>query len=356
MNNTKNKKDLMGAERPLIAIVYNLEDEPIRGKSQDILAMQSTAGTAEQVFQALSELKYPAWKIPVKNPVSSVSDAFSEFSPQKTFVFNLCDGCGDDLQGENHVTAIIEGMGFSHTGSYAETIALCTNKALTKQRLIEAGLPTPAFCIYEHPVAASALHYPVIIKPLMEDGSIGISTDSVATNLSAMNKQIEFINSEYKQPALVEEFIPGRELAVSLWGNQEVEALPIVEEDYSHISDPLEHLLTYKSKWVAGDYFYQNIKSTCPANLNGQDQQKVIDIAIKTYQVIGLCDFGRMDIRLFHDIPYIIDINEIPDLDPESGFPRSAKAAGISYTDMVEHILDLAFYRQGWRVADGYAI
>ncbi len=356
MNNTKNKKDLVRAERPLIAIVYNLESEPIRGKSQDILALQSTSGTAEQVFQALCELKYIACKIPVNNPVSSVTDALSDFSPQKTFVFNLCDGFGDDLQGANHVTAIIESMGFSHTGSYAETIALCTDKALTKKRLIEAGLPTPAFCIYEHPVAASTLHYPVIVKPLMEDGSIGISMDSVATNLSAMNKQIEYIYSEYKQPALVEEFIHGRELAVSLWGNQVVEALPIVEEDYSHITDPLEHILTYKSKWVAGDYFYQNIKSTCPANLNDQDRQNVIDIAIKTYQVIGLCDFGRMDIRLFQDIPYIIDINEIPELDPESGFPRSAKAAGISYSNMVEHILDLAFCRQGWRVADESAI
>jgi D-alanine-D-alanine ligase len=339
----------MDADQPLIALVYNSEDEPVRGEDQDILALQSTTATAERILQALGELEYKTCTLPVKNLTQTVAEALKNYSPEDTFVFNLCDGCGEDLQGENHVTKIIESMGFCHTGSYAETIALCTDKARTKRRLMEAGLPTPAFGIFKHPVQQTALNYPVIVKPILEDGSIGISMDSVTTNLKDMNEQIEYVNKEYEQPALVEEFIPGRELAVSLWGNRIVEALPIVEEDYSHIPDPLEHLLTYESKWVADDFLYQNVKPTCPAKLNKVDARNVIGTAIKTYQVIGLRDFGRMDIRLYNGTPYIIDINEIPDLDPDSGYPRSVKAAGLSYTEMVEHILDLALRRTGWR-------
>lgn len=346
----------MNEEQPFIALVYNVEDEPVRGQNQDKLALQSTAFTAERIYQALRELNYPTWKIPVEASAASLKAELSGFSPQKTFVFNLCDGCGDDLQGESHVTETIESLGFAHTGSYSETIALCTDKARIKRRLIAAGLPTPAFGIFKHPAAHSVLNYPVIVKPILEDGSIGINMDSVTTNLKDMNAQIEYVNSQYDQAALVEEFIPGRELAVSLWGNQVVEALPIVEEDYSHIKDPLEHLLTYASKWVADDYLYQNVKATCPAMLNETDRRSVVDTAVRTYRTVGLCDFGRMDIRLYQGIPYIIDINEIPDLDYESGYPRSARAAGITYTEMVEHILDLALRRQGWRMAHECAL
>lgn len=346
----------MNEEQPQIALVYNVEDEPVRGNDQDKLALQSTVGTAERIYQALSALKYPTRKIPVEKSAASLKAALRAFSPRETFVFNLCDGCGDDLQGESHVTELIESMGFAHTGSFSETIALCTDKARIKRRLIEAGLPTPAFGIFNHPAARSILKYPVIVKPMLEDGSIGISMDSVTTNLKAMNEQIEYVNSKYVQPALVEEFIPGRELAVSLWGNDTVEALPIVEEDYSHISDPLEHLLTYESKWVADDYLYQNVKPTCPAVMAEADRRNVIETAVETYRKVGLCDFGRIDMRLYQGIPYIIDINEIPDLDPESGYPRSARAAGISYTEMVAHILELALRRQGWRVMNACAL
>lgn len=339
----------MQADQPLIALVYNSEDELFRGEDQDLLALQSTAATAERIYQALCELEYITRKIPVKDSVHSLTQSLKSFTPDHTFVFNLCDGCGGELQGENHVTKIIEEMGFCHTGSYADTIALCTDKARTKRRLLEAGLPTPAFGIFNHPIKKTVLNYPVIVKPIFEDGSIGISMDSVTTNLKELNSRIEYVNCEYEQPALVEEFIPGRELAVSLWGNRIVEALPIVEEDYSHIPDPLEHLLTYASKWVTGDYLYQNVNATCPAVLKEADKRSVVGTAVQTYHAFGLCDFGRMDIRLYNDIPYIIDINEIPDLDPESGFPRSAKAAGIPYSTMVENILDLALRRHGWR-------
>ncbi len=346
----------MDEVQPQIALVYNVEDEPVRGNDQDKLALQSTVSTAERIYQALRTLKFPTQKIPVEKSAASLKIELRAFSPRETFVFNLCDGCGDDLQGESHVTEIIESMGFSHTGSFSETIALCTDKARIKRRLIEAGLPTPAFGIFRHPAVDSPLTYPVIVKPVLEDGSIGISMDSVTTNLAAMNEQIETVTRKYAQPALVEEFIPGRELAVSLWGNQDVETLPIVEEDYSHIQDPLEHLLTYESKWVTDDYLYQNVKPTCPAVLDETDRQTVIQTALKTYRKVGLCDFGRIDFRLYQGIPYIIDINEIPDLDPESGYPRSARAAGISYTGMVAHILDLALRRQGWRVMDECAL
>ena len=189
------------------------------------------------------------------------------------------------------------------------------------------------------------LKFPVIVKPLYEDGSVGINLDSVAQTRADMFRQIDYILTNYKQPALVEEFIHGRELSVSLWGNEQLEALPIVEHDFSHISDPNAHLLTYQSKWVPDFYAAHKIIWKCPAVLSAPVKESVLRTAMAAYRAMGLRDLGRIDFRYFNGIPYILDINEIPDLDPEAGFAQSAKVGGYSYPGMIQKIIDIALRR-----------
>ncbi len=333
-----------------IALVFNVEDGTTRGEPQDLIALQYTACTAQSLYETLNLLGYRTTKVPVEDSLEEFRRSLSAFSPQDTFVFNNCDGFDGENFGSVPVTQVIEDLGFSHTGSTPEVISMCVDKVRAKERMIAYGVPTPSFQVFTEPRGKVELKYPLFVKPMAEDASVGIDLKSVVTNEAELFARIRYLRSVYDQPALVEEFIPGRELTVSMWGNNgTVETLPITEEDFSQIEDPLMCILTYESKWVAGSPLYENILVRCPAVLPLSMEECVIRTAVQCYNAIGLRDFGRVDIRYYNGTPYVIDVNEIPDLAPDAGFARSTRNAGYSYPDMVEHLLDLALRREGWR-------
>jgi D-alanine-D-alanine ligase len=133
-----------------------------------------------------------------------------------------------------------------------------------------------------------------------------------------------------------------------MFGNGVVEVLPIAEDDFSLIANPLEQILTYDSKWKPDSPYYNNIPSRIPAALNRREEQVVRRAASDAFKAVGLRDLGRADIRFLNGIPYIIDINELPDLSLEGGFWHSAEASGMSYPKMAERILKSAMKREGW--------
>jgi D-alanine-D-alanine ligase len=111
----------------------------------------------------------------------------------------------------------------------------------------------------------------------------------------------------------------------------------------------LHHILTYASKWDPGSFHYKNIPTHCPARLAPSEAKHVVTTALRAYRTLGLRDYGRIDMRYDHGVPYVIDINEVPDLGPGSGFSVAATAAGLSYTEMIAHLLELALEREGWK-------
>lgn len=339
----------MDDEDPLILLLHNVEQEVTCGDPKDLIAIQDTASVALHLKDALDSCGYQTIPIQVKESLDELKDLLRPFSPQTAFIFNFCDGFGGNNQDATKVIHLIEKLGFRHTGSSAKTNMICIDKILTKARLKAAGIPTPAYQVFTKPGDFYLHQYPAMVKPAWDDASIGIDLKSVVTNQEELNSRVEYINTTYHQPALVEEFIGGRELSVSMWGNKRIKVLPITEMDYSSIADPLEHILSYDSKWVPDSYYYQNISTRCPAILSAQDKWNVMEVAIRTYKKMGLCDFGRVDIRYYNQVPYIIDVNEIPDLAPGSGFPNAAMQAGYSYSRMVEHILKLAIEREKWQ-------
>ncbi len=341
----------MEAEDPLIqiAIVYNLDEQTIRGEPEDLIAIQYTANTTQYLFDAFCALGYATSKIAVRTSLEDFKWELSQFSPKNTFIFNNCDGFSGENIGSVLVTRIIEEMGFKHTGATADVVELCIDKAQTKKRLMAFGVPTPLFQVIEDPGEELHLQLPVILKPLTEDGSIGIDLRSVAATPADFRARLAYIIERYCQPAMVEEYISGREFAVAMWGNLQVETLPIAEEDYSWVQDPLQRFLTYEAKWDEKSPYFQNINVCCPASLAEIEAERVCQTAVAAYRAIGLRDFGRVDIRYRDGIPFIIDVNEIPDLSPESGYPRTAQIAGYTYNAMVEKLLDFALRREGWR-------
>jgi D-alanine-D-alanine ligase len=336
-------------EDPLIVILYNEELAIPCGEAKDLIALQDTASVAMHLNQALASRGYRTIPIAVRDSLDELKESLKPFSPETAFVFNFCDGFRGNNKAATKVIRLIEKLGFKHTGSSADTSSLCIDKGRAKERLMVAGIPTPAFQVYTQPTGAYWHKLPAIVKPDVDDASIGIDLDSVVTTYEELMNRVAYVLERYHQPALVEEFIPGRELSVSMLGNKHIEVLPITEHDYSNVTNPLNRILTYEAKWVPDSFYFNNIPARCPADLDAEDKRRVTEVALRTFRTIGLRDFGRVDIRYHNQIPYIIDINEIPDLAPTSGFPNSAKQAGYTYAATIEHILRLAMQREKWQ-------
>jgi D-alanine-D-alanine ligase len=333
-----------------IAVLYNSETGTVRGAPQDIIALQETESTAQGIYDTLSSLGYKTVKIAVKASLDELHNTLNGYSNQNAFIFNICDGFAGKNFGSVQVIKLIESLGFKHTGATAEVIAQCTDKARAKESLLRSGVPTPAYQVFNRPEGEIHLHFPLIVKPQTEDASLGIDLQSVVGSQADLLDRVRYVIDQYDQPAIVEEFVPGRELAVGLLGNGEsVQPLAISENDYCNIENPLQRLLTYEAKWIAESPYYQNILIRCPAPLEPAEERLINQTAADAFHAMGLRDLGRVDLRYYNGVPYIIDINEIPDLSMDSGFPREAGLAGYAYDQMIERILDAALKREGWR-------
>ncbi len=337
----------MSIPRFTLPLLYNDDSHIRHGGPQDSAAIQSTVATSQGLYQAMLDLGYPAVLVPVRDSLDEVARCLQAYPRERTLVFNNCDGFDGSNQAAGLIAHLLEDLGLKHTGASAEAVDLCIDKALANQRLREHGIPTPLCQVFETPEAEFRLDFPVIVKPAVEDGSIGITLDSVVSTIKDLRQQVRLVLETYEEPAVVEQFIAGRELAVAMLGNETVELLPIAEDDYSLIENPLARLLTYESKWDPESSYYKNIPSRIPAELDPADEARVHTVAEGTFRAIGLRDFGRIDIRLKAGIPYVIDINELPDLALDGGFWKSAEQAGMTYTQMIDKIIRLALQREG---------
>ncbi|MBM3152586.1 MAG: ATP-grasp domain-containing protein [Chloroflexi bacterium] len=331
-----------------VLVVYNADTCVPHGDPGDLIAVQATIDTSRHLHRALVASGYQAGMLAVDSTLDAFREELSRYPVQSTMVFFNCDGFAGKNSGSALVARLIEEMGFCHTGAKAEAIWNCIDKSRSKQRLVAAGVPTPKFQVFEQARGDFSLGFPVIVKPMDEDGSIGIDAGSVVTDEKALFERIASVVSAYEEPVLVEEYIIGREFAVSLWGNDPIEALPVAEDDFGDITDPLQMFLTYESKWVEGSRSYQQIRSV-PAQLSPELERQVKEVGMAAFQAVGLRDFGRVDLRYRGAIPYVIDVNEIPDLAPGAGFFRTVSASGLTYEEMVARIVESALKREGWK-------
>ncbi|TFG61879.1 MAG: ATP-grasp domain-containing protein, partial [Spirochaetales bacterium] len=264
-------------------------------------------------------------------------------------LFNICEGFGGDNRGEIYVAALLEQAGIPFTGSDFFTLALCMDKERTKEILSFNGVPTPKFQVF---VTAGdpldgRLRFPLIVKPAREDASLGIGPDSVVYDENALRKKAGSIIETFGQPAMAEEYVDGRELNISVIGNGEgAEVLPVSEIIFD-IPPDRPKIVDYDAKWVKDSPMYTGTSGVCPAGLEESLLRKVGDTALKAYRVMGVRDYGRVDIRLKGDVPYVIEVNPNPGKYVDTGFIRSARAAGYSFEEICRKILNLTLERSG---------
>lgn len=301
----------------------------------------------EDIAKALQTLGYKTSVFNVDGDLSRLVDFLKEEQPD--LVFNCCESVGNDSLHEMHIAGIYELMGIRYTGSTPIVLGTALNKIRVKEILGFYGLPTPRCQLVKSPIRIvldDHLDFPLIVKPSREDASIGIDTTSVVTNMSELRRKVRHIIEQFDQPALVEEYIDGRELNVAVMGNRKPYTLPISEIDMSTLPKQYPRILTYRAKWLKGTEEYEHTKGVCPALLPPELESRIKELALIAYQLIGCRDYARVDFRLSKDYePYILEVNPNPDISDEAGFARSARAHGFTFEEFIGAIVECALER-----------
>jgi D-alanine-D-alanine ligase len=264
-------------------------------------------------------------------------------------VFNLCEGAFENSLFEMNVAALLELYGLKFTGSGPMALGLALNKGLTKDILSRRGIPTADYCVVKDtPVRLSnGLRFPLIVKPLSEDASIGIEADAVVKNVEELEKRAEYVLHNYYQPALVEEYIEGREFNISVLGNgSEKRTLPPSEIDFSDYPEGVPRICGYEAKWITASPLYIKSPPVCPANIPDSLAGELREVALKAYDAIGCHDYARVDLRLGTDGELsVIEVNPNPDISTDAGLARAAKSAGLEYHQLIGEIVRVAAAR-----------
>lgn len=301
----------------------------------------------EDIGRALQTMGFRSTMFNVDSNIERLITFLKDENPD--VIFNLCESIGNYSIHEMHVAGLYELLGFPYTGSNALTLGLALNKARVKDVLLANNLPTPRYQLIKSPmkiVLNEDLRYPLMVKPSSEDSSVGISTDSVVENATDLRKRVRFIIEQFDQPALVEEFIDGRELNVAILGNRKEIVFPISEIDMSTLPKPYRRIITYNAKWLKGSEEYECTNGVCPAKLPQETEILMRDYALKAYRLIGCRDYARIDFRLSNDNqPFILEVNPNPDISDDAGFARSSRSYGYKFEELIAKIVECALER-----------
>lgn len=322
----------------------------VAGVNADVVIDVSEVGVLqerEDVARALTALGFRAATFNVDGDLMRLMKYLKEEQPD--LIFNLCESFGSESIHEMHVASIFELMEIPYTGAPPLTLGLALNKVRVKEILAYHDLPTPRFQVCKTATRIALddrLNFPLIVKPSREDASIGIASDSVVTTLTDLRRRVRYIIEQFDQPALVEEYIDGRELNVAIIGNHKPVILPISEIDMSTLPKHYHRIISYNAKWMKGTEEYAHTKGVCPARLPAALETRLKEMALLAYQAVGCRDYARIDFRLSKENkPYILEVNPNPDITDEAGFARSAKAYGLTFEEMIGKIVEHALER-----------
>ena len=269
---------------------------------------------------------------------------------QPDVIFNFVELYKDNAKLEMNVVSLFELMGIPYTGSPPLALANCQNKMLAKKLLNINGIITPpSFLAEELPERLKHdLKYPLIVKPAFEDASVGIENESIVKNKTELLARMEHVLEKFTQPVLIEEFVEGRELNIAVFEDEGTRVLPISEIDFTEMPDHLHNIVSYQAKWDPEHESYHKTIPVCPADLPKSVEKKAKEIAVAAFNVMGCRDYARVDVRLSNDEEiYVLEVNPNPDLTEGAGFMRSAEAEGITYSQVLKKLVEMAYGRKG---------
>ncbi|MGZ5476222.1 MAG: D-alanine--D-alanine ligase family protein [Thermoanaerobaculia bacterium] len=339
-------------DRPSITILYDADEERVRTEAL-ANGEKFPALVVQQIEEILTKRGYTVRRLaaeaPVKKLVRQLEDDNSDL------IFNVCESLGGEGSEERRIASILELLEKRFTGSGSLALTLAGDKSLAKKLFDFHGVSSPDFAIIApgHVEGSKpALHkFPLIVKPIATDASIGINVRSVVHSVEELMERVFSVHSEFHTPALVEQYIDGREIYVGLLGNPPTLLAPI-EWDLSKLPDGMPRIAGTEAKWdEAKRPELKAAKEFVPEDVV-QDEKimgRIREAALAAWQALLIRDYARIDMRLTKDgTPYIIEVNPNPWLDKSAEFAMAARRSKpeLSYGDLIERIIELAMARE----------
>lgn len=332
-----------------VRIIYNddasVEEHLSNGEK---IQLEGVVKTAEEVQSALHERGYDTAMIPLRYDrgagldefISSIEDAGEDV------VFNLCEAAFGISSYEMNIAALLELKGVRYTGSGPLALGLSLDKGISKDILTRRGVMTPGYRVVESikDKLEGESRFPLIVKPLKEDASLGIDPDAVVKNAGELSKRVEFVITRFNQPAIVEEYIDGREFNIAVLGNGAgTKVMPPAELTFVDFPADSPKICSYEAKWIPTSPFYKKTVPVCPAEVSAALAEELKRVALRSYNVMECRDYARVDVRLGNDGAIrVLEVNPNPDLSMDAGLARAAKAYGLDYPVLIEHIVETA--------------
>jgi D-alanine-D-alanine ligase len=367
----------------LIGLAYNQKPEPTE------LASPSSEGTRQEdgelphpdeeppskilglsIAELIARDEFAEWDSPAT--IAAVESALSRLGkvirleanedfPERLrrarpdIVFNIAEGF-HGVNREAHVPAICEFYGIPYSGSDPFTLTLCLDKARTKETLTFHGIPTPKFAVVEKiedlKALVGKLPFPLFVKPLHEGSSKGITDGNLCWDRAHLFRQTDFLLESYRQPVLVEEYLPGKEFTCAVLGNgEEATVLPIVAMNFEALPKGALPIYSFDAKFVWDRPENPLDIFQCPARITRELQASIERVTLDAFRVLGCRDWARIDVRLdASGRPNVLEVNPLPGILPDpadnSCLPKAARAAGIGYEELIQSCLKYAAARQ----------
>lgn len=332
--------------KPTITVLYDADEERVRSEAL-AKGEKFPVLVAKQIEEVLTKRGYTvkllAAEPPIKKLVRLIEDDNSDL------VFNICESLGGEGAEERRIAAVLELLDKRFTGSGSLSLTLAGDKSLSKKLFDFHGVRSPDFAIIAPghvETKASLDQFPLIVKPIATDASIGINAKSVVNTVEELMERVFSIHAEFHTPALVEQYIDGRELYVGLLGNP-LETLPPIEWDLSKLPSHLPRIAGTEAKW---ENDFKEAKEFVPKDVIEDEElmKRIHTAATGAASALLIRDYARIDMRLAADgTPYVIEVNPNPWLDGRAELAMAARRAkpDLSYPDLIERIVQLAMAR-----------
>jgi D-alanine-D-alanine ligase len=337
-------------KRARIVVIYNTDydaEESVNANTPDATSVRASA---KAIANALVDGGYEVELTGLHGvEVYGVLEQIAANKPD--LLFNLCESMDGEPQNEPTFAGLLDLLRIPYSGANLLSLASCLYKFRTKEILRAHDIPTPPYRVIETETeledpALDKLEYPCFVKLVHEDASLGITEANVCANADELRVRARELMSEFKQGVLVERYIEGREINVTVFGYRDtIEVLPLHEISFAAMPAGRPRIVSYAAKWDESHVDYAGTKPV-PLDASREQIARIEQVARAAFAAMDLRDYGRVDMRLdASGTPWVIDVNPNPDISPDAGVARAAAAVGMSYAQMVSRIAELALQR-----------
>lgn len=334
---------------PEVLVINNSAGTDEEGK----LSEREILVTADAVAKILAEAGRRVRCLQLDPPLSEAAALLEAVAPGTT-VFNLFEGFPGDSHSEVQVGLLLRKLGLRATGCPPLAMHLGLHKDLCKQVLKGAGLPTAEFAVVRDPgdlVRPLPFSYPVFMKPVTDDASLGISPENVARDPEAFARRSAVLLERFRSGLVVEPFLEGREFNCTVLEAPAggAEALPPSLVDYSDLPDGHPPVLTFAAKWEESSPIFMKTPTICPAPAEPERIASVRELALAAYHLLRCRGYARVDFREDRGGRlHILEVNPNPDFSPNAGLAKQARATGLDYRQLVLRVLAAAEEGEPW--------